>query len=131
VTHQPDLVQRLGGTLLYLVKGRVEASASLDGSAAALAIRGSRPSSPASCRRRRPTPVSAPATVIDLSYWQVGVALVLVAVVIVISIRQSLGSSAISPRHLRTIVQLYASASSWPRCSLRPAGTGSCSSWSP
>jgi len=36
VTHQPDLVQRLGGTLLYLVKGRVEASASLDGSAPAL-----------------------------------------------------------------------------------------------
>ena len=37
VTHQPDFVRRLGGTLLYLVKGRVEASASLDGSSAALA----------------------------------------------------------------------------------------------
>ena len=37
MTHQPDFVRRLGGTLLYLVKGRVEASASLDGSSAALA----------------------------------------------------------------------------------------------
>jgi ABC-type methionine transport system ATPase subunit len=36
VTHQPDFVRRLGGTLLYLVKGRVEASASLDGSSPAL-----------------------------------------------------------------------------------------------
>ncbi|HEY4909809.1 MAG TPA: ATP-binding cassette domain-containing protein, partial [Methylomirabilota bacterium] len=36
VTHQPDFVRRLGGTLLYLVKGRVEASASLDGSSSAL-----------------------------------------------------------------------------------------------
>jgi putative ABC transport system ATP-binding protein len=31
VTHQPDLVRRLGGALLYLVKGRVEAFESLDG----------------------------------------------------------------------------------------------------
>jgi hypothetical protein len=31
VTHQPDLVRRLGGGLLYLVKGRVEAFESLDG----------------------------------------------------------------------------------------------------
>ena len=31
VTHQPDLVRRLGGGLLYLVKGRVEAFQSLDG----------------------------------------------------------------------------------------------------
>jgi ABC-type multidrug transport system fused ATPase/permease subunit len=36
VTHQPDFVLRLGGTLLYLVKGRVEASASLDGPSRAL-----------------------------------------------------------------------------------------------
>jgi UDP-glucose/iron transport system ATP-binding protein len=36
VTHQPDLVRRLGGTLLYLVKGRVEACASLDGPSPAL-----------------------------------------------------------------------------------------------
>jgi putative ABC transport system ATP-binding protein len=36
VTHQPDFVRRLGGTLLYLVKGRVEASALLDGSSPAL-----------------------------------------------------------------------------------------------
>ena len=31
VTHQPDLVRRLGGGLLYLVKGRVEAFESIDG----------------------------------------------------------------------------------------------------
>jgi putative ABC transport system ATP-binding protein len=31
VTHQPDLVHRLGGGLLYLIKGRVEAFQSLDG----------------------------------------------------------------------------------------------------
>jgi ABC-type multidrug transport system fused ATPase/permease subunit len=31
VTHQTDLVRRLGGALLYLVKGRVEASESIDG----------------------------------------------------------------------------------------------------
>ena len=31
VTHQPDLVRRLGGRLLYLVKGRVEAFESIDG----------------------------------------------------------------------------------------------------
>ncbi len=30
VTHQPDLVRRLGGGLLYLVKGRVEAFESID-----------------------------------------------------------------------------------------------------
>ena len=36
VTHQPDFVRRLGGTLLYLVKGRVEARASLDGPSPAL-----------------------------------------------------------------------------------------------
>ena len=53
--------------------------------------------------------MSAPATVIDLSYWQVGVALVLVAVVIVISIRQSLGLERdLALGSLRTIVQLYA-----------------------
>jgi len=32
VTHQPDLVRRLGGSLLYLMKGRVEAFHSLDDS---------------------------------------------------------------------------------------------------
>ncbi|HEY7320170.1 MAG TPA: ATP-binding cassette domain-containing protein [Candidatus Binatia bacterium] len=32
VTHQPELVRRLGGGLLYLMKGRVEAFHSLDGS---------------------------------------------------------------------------------------------------
>lgn len=31
VTHQPDLVRRLGGGLLYLVRGRVEAFESIDG----------------------------------------------------------------------------------------------------
>src|SRR5258705_243945 len=31
VTHQADLVRRLGGGLLYLVKGRVEAFESIDG----------------------------------------------------------------------------------------------------
>ena len=31
VTHQPDLVHRLGGGLLYLIKGRIEAFQSLDG----------------------------------------------------------------------------------------------------
>jgi UDP-glucose/iron transport system ATP-binding protein len=31
VTHQPDLVRRLGGALLYLVRGRVEAYEALDG----------------------------------------------------------------------------------------------------
>jgi ABC-type methionine transport system ATPase subunit len=36
VTHQPDFVLRLGGRLLYLVKGRVEAWASLDGPSPAL-----------------------------------------------------------------------------------------------
>jgi putative ABC transport system ATP-binding protein len=30
VTHQPELVRRLGGTLLYLVKGRVQAVQSID-----------------------------------------------------------------------------------------------------
>ena len=53
--------------------------------------------------------MSAPATVIDLSYWQVGVALVLIAVVIVISIRQSLGLERdLALGSLRTVVQLYA-----------------------
>ncbi|HWN12514.1 MAG TPA: ABC transporter permease, partial [Candidatus Dormibacteraeota bacterium] len=53
--------------------------------------------------------MSAPATVIDLSYWQVGVALVLIAVVIVISIRQSLGLERdLALGSLRTMVQLYA-----------------------
>ena len=31
MTHQPDLVRKLGGSLLYLMKGRVEAFQSLDG----------------------------------------------------------------------------------------------------
>jgi len=31
VTHQPELVHRLGGDLLYLVRGRVEARATVDG----------------------------------------------------------------------------------------------------
>jgi ABC-type methionine transport system ATPase subunit len=39
VTHQPDLVRRLGGGLLYLIKGRVEAFQSLEGSDAALDAR--------------------------------------------------------------------------------------------
>ena len=39
VTHQPDLVRRLGGGLLYLMKGRVEAFQSLEGSEAALDAR--------------------------------------------------------------------------------------------
>ena len=30
VTHQPELVRRLGGRLLYLVKGRIEAIESID-----------------------------------------------------------------------------------------------------
>jgi ABC-type methionine transport system ATPase subunit len=38
VTHQPDLVRRLGGSLLYLIKGRVEAFQSLDGSDAGAAL---------------------------------------------------------------------------------------------
>jgi putative ABC transport system ATP-binding protein len=36
VTHQPDLVRRLGGNLLYLIKGRVEAFQSLDAADGAL-----------------------------------------------------------------------------------------------
>jgi len=41
VTHQPELVRRLGGSLLYLRKGRVKACQSLDGPAtdAALDVR--------------------------------------------------------------------------------------------
>jgi ABC-type methionine transport system ATPase subunit len=39
VTHQPDLVRRLGGGLLYLIKGRVEAFQSFEGSDAALDAR--------------------------------------------------------------------------------------------
>jgi ABC-type methionine transport system ATPase subunit len=31
VTHQPELVRRLGGSLLYLVRGRVQARETLDG----------------------------------------------------------------------------------------------------
>ena len=31
VTHQPELVRRLGGSLLYLVRGRVQACEALDG----------------------------------------------------------------------------------------------------
>jgi peptide/nickel transport system ATP-binding protein len=48
VTHQPDLVRRLGGVLLYLVKGRVAWSSFASPSAAI-----SRPptSSGAICRR--------------------------------------------------------------------------------
>jgi ABC-type methionine transport system ATPase subunit len=38
VTHQPDLVRRLGGSLLYLMKGRVEAFQSLGGSEAGGAL---------------------------------------------------------------------------------------------
>jgi ABC-type methionine transport system ATPase subunit len=38
VTHQPDLVRRLGGSLLYLMKGRVEAFQSLDGPTASAAL---------------------------------------------------------------------------------------------
>jgi ABC-type methionine transport system ATPase subunit len=38
VTHQPDLVRRLGGSLLYLIKGHVEAIQSLDGSDAGEAL---------------------------------------------------------------------------------------------
>jgi putative ABC transport system ATP-binding protein len=34
VTHQPDLIRRLGGGLLYLVKGRVQAFESIDGAGA-------------------------------------------------------------------------------------------------
>ncbi len=34
VTHQPELVRRLGGDLLYLVRGRVEATARVDGAGA-------------------------------------------------------------------------------------------------
>jgi putative ABC transport system ATP-binding protein len=37
VTHQPDLVRRLGGGLLYLVKGRVEAFEPIDGAGAGAA----------------------------------------------------------------------------------------------
>ncbi len=33
VTHQPDLIRRLGGGLLYLVKGRVQAFEPIDGAA--------------------------------------------------------------------------------------------------
>lgn len=35
VTHQPDLIRRLGGGLLYLVKGRAQAFESIDGTGAA------------------------------------------------------------------------------------------------
>ena len=35
VTHQPDLVRRLGGSLLYLVRGRVEARVTVDADATA------------------------------------------------------------------------------------------------
>jgi len=38
VTHQPDLVRRLGGSLLYLMQGRVEAFQSLDGPTAGAAL---------------------------------------------------------------------------------------------
>jgi thiamine transport system ATP-binding protein len=34
VTHQPDLIRRLGGGLLYLVKGRVQTLESIDGAGA-------------------------------------------------------------------------------------------------
>jgi ABC-type methionine transport system ATPase subunit len=36
VTHQPELVRRLGGSLLFLVRGRVEAYERLDGDAPAI-----------------------------------------------------------------------------------------------
>jgi ABC-type methionine transport system ATPase subunit len=38
VTHQPDLVRRLGGSVLYLMQGRVEAFQSLDGPTAGAAL---------------------------------------------------------------------------------------------
>jgi ABC-type methionine transport system ATPase subunit len=38
VTHQPELVRRLGGSLLYLIKGRVEAFQSLEGLDAGTAL---------------------------------------------------------------------------------------------
>src|SRR2546422_436517 len=53
--------------------------------------------------------MSAPAGVIDLSVWQLAVALVLVAAVVVVSIRQSLGLERdLVIGSVRTIVQLYA-----------------------
>jgi ABC-type iron transport system FetAB ATPase subunit len=38
VTHQPELVRRLGGSLLYLIQGHVEAFQSLDGSTAGASL---------------------------------------------------------------------------------------------
>jgi len=40
VTHQPDLVRRLGGSVLYLMQGRVEAFQALDGPTAGAALDG-------------------------------------------------------------------------------------------
>jgi len=52
--------------------------------------------------------MTAPAGVIDLSAWQVGLAAVLVAVVVVISARQALGLERdLIVGTVRTIAQLY------------------------
>src|SRR5262249_13457905 len=61
-------------------------------------------------RRRKASgcAMTAPAGVIDLSAWQVGLAAVLVAVVVVISARQALGLERdLIVGTVRTIAQLY------------------------
>lgn len=64
--------------------------------------------------------------VIDLSVWQLALALGLVAVIAVVSVRQSLGlERVLLIGSVRTVFSSMASASCWPRCSPPPAGIGS------
>ena len=61
----------------------------------------------------------------DLSVWQLAMALVLVAAIIVVSVRQSLGLERdLAVGTVRAIVQLMPLVSSSQRCSQPRAGTG-------
>ena len=111
VTHQPDLVRRLGGGLLYLMKGRVEVFQSLDGCDDDTVLDARLQAFLAGEKMVAPerSDVSSTASIIDLSVWQLAMALLLVGVIIVVSVRQSLGLERdLAVGTVRAMVQLYA-----------------------
>ena len=111
VTHQPDLVRRLGGELALSDQGARR------GVPVARRFRrrrrvGRAPSGVSGGRedgRPERSDVSSTANIIDLSVWQLAMALVLVGAIIVVSVRQSLGLERdLAIGTVRAIVQLYA-----------------------
>jgi len=110
--------------LLYLIKGRIEAFQSLDGPDANAPMDGRLRLFLAARRSPAERPHVSP--IIDLSVGQLAMALLLVAAIVVVSIRQSLGLERdLVVGTVRAIVQLYVVGLILTACSRPHVGIGS------